>query len=62
MEGGCLGYPGDCAVASQPLDTCKIPWPMAGSICLAAILPSVTDGGCLGYLGDFTVAMQPLDR
>lgn len=21
MEGGCLGYPGDCTVASQPLDT-----------------------------------------
>ena len=40
----------------QPAPRYRIPWPMAGSVCLAAILPSVTDGGFLWNQGGFTVA------
>ena len=40
----------------QPAPRYRIPWPMAGSVCLAAILPSVTDGGFLWNQGGFTMA------
>ena len=40
----------------QPAPRYRIPWPMAGSVCLAAILPSVTDGRFLWNPAGFIVA------